>query len=207
MLCSIIVRNTELEQKDDCKFLGVYIDKDLNWKNHIKYITSKVSKNVALLGRLKHTFPKTILKTLYATLILPYFNYCNLIWGAADKTCIQNLVVLQKKAVRVISKVNYLEHTDPLFKALEILNLVNTYKFNCLIFIYKLVKLNVYPEIKKQVLRNSAYHNHMTRYRSQYRLPGTRLKCIRQNKFEEKICVCKFIYDFKTQMRKILLYQ
>ena len=213
----IIVRNTELEQKDDCKFLGVYIDKDLNWKNHIKYITSKVSKNVALLGRLKHTFPKTILKTLYATLILPYFNYCNLIWGAADKTCIQNLVVLQKKAVRVISKVNYMEHTDPLFKAHKILNLVNTYKFNCLIFIYKLVKLNVYPEIKKQVLRNSAYHNHMTRYRSQYRLPGTRLKCIKQsclyiglslwNKFEANITICKNIHNFKTHMKELLLNQ
>ena len=75
----IIVKNTVLEQKDDFKFLGVYIDKDLNWKNHIKYITSKVSKNVALLGRLKHTFPKTILKTLYATLILPSFNHCNII--------------------------------------------------------------------------------------------------------------------------------
>ena len=62
----IIVRNTELEQKNDCKFLGVYIDKDLNWKNHIKYITSKVSKNVALLGRLKHTFPVS-----YTHLTLP----------------------------------------------------------------------------------------------------------------------------------------
>ena len=58
----IIIRNAELQQKDDCKFLGIYIDKELNWKAHIKYIANKVSKNVALLGRLKHTFPKPILK-------------------------------------------------------------------------------------------------------------------------------------------------
>ena len=83
----IIIRNAELQQKDDCKFLGIYIDKELNWKAHIKYIANKVSKNVALLGRLRHTFPKPILKNLY----------CNIIWGAADKTCIQNLIVLQKR--------------------------------------------------------------------------------------------------------------
>ena len=82
---------------------------------------------------------------------------------------------------------------------------------------YKLVKLNVYPEIKKQVLRNSAYHNHMTRYRSQYRLPGTRLKCIKQsclyiglslwNKFEENMTVYKNIHKFKTHMKELLLNQ
>ena len=208
----ILIRNAELEQKDDCKFLGIYIDKDLSWKTHIRYITNKVSKNVALLGRLKHTFPKPILKTLYTTLILPYFNYCNLIWGAADKTCLQNLIVLQKKAIRIVSKVNYLDHTDPLFKALEILNLENTYKLHCLVFIYKLVKMNAYPEIKKRVLRNSAYHNHLTRCRSQYRLPGTRLKCIKQsclyigltlwNKHEKDITVCKNIFEFKKLMKK-----
>ena len=210
----IIIRNAELQQKDDCKFLGIYIDKELNWKAHIKYIANKVSKNVALLGRLKHTFPKPILKNLYSTLILPYLNYCNIIWGAADKTCIQNLIVLQKKAIRIISKVNYLDHTEPLFKALDLVNIENIYKLNCLVFIYKLVKMNIYPDIKRKVLRNSAYHNHQTRHRSQYRLPGTRLKCIKQsclyvgltlwNRYEKVTDKCKNAYELKREMRKTL---
>ena len=53
----ITIQNTELEQKDSCKFLGIIIDKNLNWKSHIEYITYKISKNIALLGHLKHTFP------------------------------------------------------------------------------------------------------------------------------------------------------
>ena len=77
--------------------------------------------------------------------------------------------------------------------------------------------MNAYPEIKKRVLRNSAYHNHLTRCRSQYRLPGTRLKCIKQsclyigltlwNKHEKDITVCKNIFEFKKLMKKTLLNQ
>ena len=32
----ITIQNTELEQKDSCKFLGIFIDKDLNWKRHMQ---------------------------------------------------------------------------------------------------------------------------------------------------------------------------
>ena len=144
----ITVQNTELEQKDSCKFLGIFIDKDLNWKTHIDYIANKISKIVALLGRLKHTFPKSILKNLYLSLLLPYLNYGNVIWASADKTNLNSLVILQKKAIRIICKVKYFDHTEPLFKSLEILHLNNIYKLNCLLFIYKLVNTNMYIEMK-----------------------------------------------------------
>ena len=211
----ITVQNTELEQKDSCKFLGIFIDKDLNWKTHIDYIANKVSKIVALLGRLKHTFPKSILKNLYLSLLLPYLNYGNVIWASADKTNLNSLVILQKKAIRIICKVKYFDHTEPLFKSLEILHLSNIYKLNCLLFIYKLFNTNMYIEIKRRVFRNSDFHNHITRNRSQYRLPRTRLKCIRQsclhvgltlwNNVDKDISDSKTIYNFKRQIKKQLL--
>ena len=65
----IRVNNTVLEQKSECKFLGIIVDDDINWKSHIKYISSKISKTIALLRYLKYIFPKQILKTLYMSLI------------------------------------------------------------------------------------------------------------------------------------------
>ena len=76
------------------------IDSQLNWKSHINYISSKISKNIAILKFLKFTFPKEILKTLYLSLVLPYFNYCNIVWGEADKSLLEPLVVLQKKIIK-----------------------------------------------------------------------------------------------------------
>ena len=33
----IRVNDTALEQKSECKFLGIIVDDDINWKAHIKY--------------------------------------------------------------------------------------------------------------------------------------------------------------------------
>ena len=73
---SIKAKNTTLEQKNECKFLGVIVDENINWKSHVNQVSSKISKIIALLRLLKYTFPKQILKTLYMSLIQPYLNYC-----------------------------------------------------------------------------------------------------------------------------------
>ena len=49
------------------------------------------------------------------SLIQHYLNYCNIILGAADKKILDPLRVLQKKAIRIINRVPYLEHTETLF--------------------------------------------------------------------------------------------
>ena len=74
----ISANNTVLEQKSECKFLGIIVAEEISWKPHISYILSKICKTTALLRFLKYTFPKHILRTLYMTLIYPYFNYCNI---------------------------------------------------------------------------------------------------------------------------------
>ena len=102
----IQANNTILEQKKECKFLGVIVDEDISWKGHINHISNKISKTIAILRLLKCTFPKHILKTLYMSLIQPYLNYCNVIWGAADQTIIEPFFLLQKKALIIINRVH-----------------------------------------------------------------------------------------------------
>ena len=177
----IRVNDTVLEQKSECKFLGIIVDDDINWKSHIKYISSKVSKTIALLRFLKYTFPKQILKTLYMSLIQPYLNYCNIIWGAADKTILEPLVILQKKAIRIISRVPYLESTEPLFTSLNILTIPQIFTLNCILFIYKCLYSGQFNELKKRLLRGNYFHSYNTRYNTEFRLPGSRLKNIRQS--------------------------
>ena len=91
---TISANNTPLEQKTECKFLGVVVDDQLNWKAHIQHISNKISKTIAILRYLKYTFPKHILRTLYLSLVYPYLSYCNIVWGGADKTNIEPLIIL-----------------------------------------------------------------------------------------------------------------
>ena len=59
------------------KFLGVSIDENLSWKDHIKYIENKVAKSIGLLYRAKLFLDKNSLLTLYYSYIHTYFNYVN----------------------------------------------------------------------------------------------------------------------------------
>ena len=62
--------------------------------------------------KLKNVLPEYILLILYNALISSHLNYRLTVWGIkADR-----LEILQKKAVRIVTKSNFIAHTDPLFK-------------------------------------------------------------------------------------------
>ena len=64
---------------------------------------------------------ETAILTLSQTLIEPYLQYCCEIWGVANKTSSSHFVVLQKRMVRLICKVNKLTSTACLFRKLKVL--------------------------------------------------------------------------------------
>ena len=51
-----------VEEKNYIKYLGIYIDKNLNWAPHIQHINNKISKNMGILFRLPHFLTLNTLK-------------------------------------------------------------------------------------------------------------------------------------------------
>ena len=118
---SVTVNNQTINEVTETKFLGVILDNKLCWDAHIKHISNKMSKSVSILKMLKYTFPTKALKTIYHSLIYPYFNYCNLIWGSAASSHLNSITLIQKKCIRIISKAGYYDHTEPLFNEHKVL--------------------------------------------------------------------------------------
>ena len=121
------------------------------------------------------------------TLIYPYFNYCNIIWGAADPTAINPINLLQKKVIRIISRAKYLDNTEPLFISMKLLNLTELYKLNCILFIYKCQYSNLFTYFKNRMSRGVDIHEHNTRSKLNFRLPDNTLKRVRQSFFYKGI--------------------
>lgn len=77
---------------------------------------------------------------LYNSMILPYLNYCNLVWGSSYKTNHQRIVILKKRVIRIVNKFNYDAHTEQermkvnrtnIFKKLNLLKFHNMHSFDC----------------------------------------------------------------------------
>lgn len=74
---------TTLSLSTETKYLGIYLDKQLNWSKHTDYITTKASIALwqckRLLGRNWGLSPK-ITHWLYTTVIRPIITYGSLVW-------------------------------------------------------------------------------------------------------------------------------
>lgn len=73
---------------------------------------------------MKLILPLKILVDLYNAMILPHLSYCNIVWGNCASYLLQKLFLLQKRAIRAITKYNFLAHTKKLFLKLNFLDMI-----------------------------------------------------------------------------------
>lgn len=138
---SVQINDQELERVTTFKFLGLTLHEHRSWANHISEVCLKISRTVGVMNRLKSFIPSSVLLSIYNGLITPYLNSHLLTWGSSP---LSRLPVLQRKAVRIITKNHFLAHCDPLFKELNILKLEHMYPYQCLKLYFK-CKNNLAP--------------------------------------------------------------
>lgn len=145
------------------KFLGVQVDEKLDWHDQINAVCRNVSKNISILYKVKHILNSDSLYTLYCSLILPYFNYACEIWGNTFESRVRKLMVLQKRAIRVVDKAQYRDHTDPIFKKYNCLKFQDIVNLKSLIIVYQ-AKNNILPDNVQNLFKESqSAHKYNTR--------------------------------------------
>ena len=66
-------------------------------------MASKVSKVVAVLTKLKHELRHSVIYTIYKSVVLSRLNYAITAWGNETANKLKRLVLLQKKAIRIVT--------------------------------------------------------------------------------------------------------
>ena len=122
-LPTLKINNHYIERVNTIKFLGVLLDDNLSWKEHIKYLENKIAKNIGLVYRAKPFLNKESLIALYYSYIHSYLNYGNLAWGSTYLTNLKKLRSQQKHAILIAHNKRKFEHTKKLFKSASALNL------------------------------------------------------------------------------------
>jgi hypothetical protein len=145
------------------KFLGVIINQTLTWSDHIKTVKQKVTKSIGIICRVRRNVPLSVLKSLYHSLIHPYFEYCCIIWAIHRSAALTSLYRCQKKAIRIITHSPWNCHTKPLFKKLMILPLYNINDLQVACFVYRCVN-RLLPDYFCDMFKfNELIHPHNTR--------------------------------------------
>ena len=164
------------------KYLGIHLDKKINFVNNITEMSMKVAKSIGLLYKLNRFLPETILKTLCTSLIHPYLSYGIEAWHGAYQNNTSKIFGLPKKAVRAINNLAYNEHTNTYFKCNKILKLSDQYKLQVSNYIFHLLHSNIDEEIDSSLLINNKIHSHNIR-------TNNHMSILRLNRSETKHCV------------------
>ena len=112
------IRDYELEVVQESKYLGVQIDCNLDGKEHIQTVSSKVSRGVGFLKHAKPLLSEETLKTMYTGIVEPQFRYCCSVWGCSGLTEINQLQKLQNRAARIVTGSSFDAPGRPLIKRL-----------------------------------------------------------------------------------------
>lgn len=149
-------------------FLGIQIDENLQWKDHILNVSKKISKIAGILYKLRSVLPQRILVLLYNTLVLPHLSYCNVVWGNTYPTRLDCLFKIQKKIIRIITFSAHRTPSKPLFLSLKILNIYKLNEYLMSILIFKTQKKVVPQFITNMLILNNEVHSYNTRSSNKY---------------------------------------
>jgi hypothetical protein len=86
-------------------------------------ILSASSKAIGIIRRIKKYVSQDKLELMYHSLVLPYFDYCSLVWNNCSQTLKDKVQRLQNRAARVITGDNYDIGSSDIFNKLGLNNL------------------------------------------------------------------------------------
>ena len=112
-----------LKESDAEKDLGVIIDKELNFKNHIAQATKTADNIVGIIRRTFDYLDQDLFTQLFKSLVRPRLEYGHLIWNPNLKYLQREIEAVQRNATRLIPSLR--EKSYP--KRLEALDLPSLY--------------------------------------------------------------------------------
>lgn len=76
---NVNVEGVKINQTDHSKALGLNIDENLSWKEHIHATSKKVASSIGALKRVRPFISMHIAIKIYKGLIEPHFDYCSVV--------------------------------------------------------------------------------------------------------------------------------
>lgn len=167
---TITLSGEVLDLVDDTLFLGLTLDRRLQWAPHLSTLANRLSSAAYAVRRIRQFTNVETARLVYFSYFHSIMSYGILIWGrAAD---IETIFVLQKRAVRSIYNMGSRESLRERFKEIEILTVASQYILDVIMYTHRNI-----DSFKKQ----SDVHNRNTRNKHKLLFPKLRLQRVNKS--------------------------
>jgi hypothetical protein len=138
---NVTLDGRQIEETCNVKYLGMTLDRCLNWGEHTSILSSKVRPLIVKLRRLSTFLSKATLNTIYRSYIQPHLDYCITVWGGCPMSNLKIIQSLQNLAARITAgNFDYVSTRGiDIVNKLEWFNVKERYEYMMSCLIYKCI--------------------------------------------------------------------
>ena len=179
------IHGHQLECVSSAKYLGVSIDKALNWNTHIANITKKANGVKAFLQRNMAQCPRKTKETCYEHLVRPLVEYASSIWDPWTKENISKIEAVQRRSARfVCSDYSRYSSVKSMMEDLKWPSLEERRARNKVTLMYRIVRQQI--AIDREIMTKSSASNNRG-HSWKYHLPYARTQTYKFSFFPSTI--------------------
>jgi hypothetical protein len=209
----LIIGDSNIFRVNTAKFLGVFIDDKLNFKEHSSFVCNKLARSLGAMYKLSTLIPPYVLLNLYYSLFYSHMTYGITTWGRSSLGNMNRVMKIQKRAVSLLP--TNVGTSSFLFNRL--LTFDKAYEYFALIHFYK----NLWPGDRDhfftKIQNLIPSHNYRTRFSvdEKINLPKTSItRCkssfmycavVAWNGLPQDIRNCASVFSFKRKLKKLLV--
>lgn len=141
-ISDVFINDRPISVVEYTKFLGVYIDENLNWRQQINEVCRKLAKITGILYRTRHNLTKDVMMDLYYSIFYPHMTYCVSIWASTWPSFLKSVQISQNKFLRCIHYMKKYQSTQEIYNTNNILNFSSIHMYFSTLLIYKMSRMN-----------------------------------------------------------------
>ena len=116
--------NPDSSKTETCyKFLGVLLDPELTFREHISKVSSRLSSASFAISNTQKVLPRKVVVSVYRALFESHILYCCAAWGSARPKLLQPLQATQTRVLKSIFCLARASHLSPILFQQKLLRL------------------------------------------------------------------------------------
>ena len=183
-----------IKSKENMKILGVQVDSDLTYSNHISQIKRRTSNAIRNIARSYHVLPLTSRILLTNALVVPHYNYADVVYDGCSAAVNKELEINQNYAAKaLLGRSKFSSATDAL-NELNWIPLSHRRKIHQCVLMHKALHHRSSHHIMSAVSNLLPQHSHSTRRKQQNKLNS----CLHNTSHFEKSTIYRSVHAWNN---------
>ena len=169
---ALTINGVNISKVKSCKYLGVVIDEDLKWTEHIQTVYQKLVRYTSIFYKLRHKIPQTVLTNIYFAFVHPHILYGIEIYANTCPTFLEKLIRLNNKLLRTLQNKPLRHPLSELYCQYNTMPINMLHQYQLMLLVHKCQHhVEKMPDVFRNYFElNSSIHTHNTRTKNSIHL-------------------------------------